>query len=382
MLKKFTFKADIRRKFMIFAIIPSFLLAISLLFFIVTIKEETIKEDHIKILKTIDYKLSSFYSDLSLLETMIIDSNNKDKNLFNDILRFNNHISSIIVFSKDGKMKKTYFNEKNNIDKNFNYFKTFDFPKLLDANKSTIGNAYTTSKTNEAFIPYLFENKGTIYLFNISLDYFKEFAKEIGEDDSSVKICIVDKNGACILNSLVPDSFDIKISFYNTPYSKAVLLNNEYQLIKLNDKYKNQTLRLTYANQKQSGWKIIVKDEYDKIYDGIRNILIIIALFILFLLIVTIITANKVAKNIVEPIESLILEIEDFANETEHFEETSTIKSKYYIFNVLIESFEKMKNDIIDREIELKNLNENLEEKTAQLELFNQTLQIRLQNED
>ena len=40
-----------------------------------------------------------------------------------------------------------------------------------------------------------------------------------------------------------------------------------------------------------------------------------------------------------------------------------------------------MKNDIIDREIELINLNEHLEEKTTQLETINQTLQIKLQSE-
>lgn len=116
-------------------------------------------------------------------------------------------------------------------------------------------------------------------------------------------------------------------------------------------------------------------------YEFIQNILLIVGIFIILLLIFVIITAKKVAKNIVEPVESLILEIQDFANETEHLDTTNSTESRYYIFNILIDSFEKMKDDIIDREIEFKNLSEHLEEKTTQLETMNQTLKIRLQSE-
>ena len=47
----------------------------------------------------------------------------------------------------------------------------------------------------------------------------------------------------------------------------------------------------------------------------------------------------------------------------------------------MIESFDNMKSDIIDRELELKNLNEHLEEKTAELKTINQTLRIKLETQ-
>ena len=242
-----------------------------------------------------------------------------------------------------------------------------------------MGDLYSFPKSDELYIPYIFEYNGTIYIFNIQLEYFNTYTKTLVGDDSSLRVCVVDKNGTYLVNSLNDSMVQNKISFLNTPISKAILVGEEYQLIKFSEK--NKTLRATYLNQKNTEWKIVIRDEFDKVYPFMQNTLLIIGSFLLFLFILAIIIAKKVARNIVEPVESLILEIEEFANETESFDISSNIKSKYYIFNVLIESFENMKSDIIDRELELKNLNEHLEEKTAELETINQTLRIKLETQ-
>jgi len=121
MQKKFTFKQDITRKFIIFAIIPSLLLSLFLLYVIVDLKENLLKESHIKVLKSIDYKITSFYSELSATENIIIKSKGKEKNIYDNILHFREYISSIVLVDKNGKIKKIYSNQKISFDKKFDY---------------------------------------------------------------------------------------------------------------------------------------------------------------------------------------------------------------------------------------------------------------------
>lgn len=379
MQKKFTFKQDITSKFIIFAIIPSLLFSLFLLYTIVDLKENLLKESHIQVLKNIDYKITSLYSELSLTEDMIVKEKGKEKNIYDNILNFREYISSIVLVDKNGKIKKIFSNQKIPFDKKFDYSTVFDLQTFLKTKKSFLGSLYSFPKSDQLYIPYIFEHNGTIYIFNIQLEYLSTYTKTLLAEDTSVRVCIVDNNDVCLVNSSNDSMVQKRIPFTNTPTSKAISIGEEYQLIKFSEK--NKTLRVTYLNQKNTQWKILIRDEYDKIYPFMQNILLLIGSFLLFLFILTIIVANKITRNVVEPVESLILEIEEFANETEFFDTSSNIKSKYYIFNVLFESFENMKSDVVDRELELKNLNEHLEEKITEIETLNQTLRIKLETQ-
>jgi methyl-accepting chemotaxis protein len=379
MQKKLIYKTDITRKFILFSIIPTFLLAVFLIFICIDLEEESLKETHIKLLKNIDYKMNSFLTELFEIEKIIVETNGKDKNIYNNIFKFREYISSIVLIDNDGKIKKIFSNQKVLFDKKFDYAKVLDLETFLETKNSVLGDVYVVEETNESYVPYLFEYNGTIYILNIKLEYFNDYLKALLGEDKSTLVYIIDKNGSCIVNSFSPEANKERKNFYKTATGKTTLLGKEYELLQFSEK--NQTQRVTYTIQKDTNWKLVVKDEFDKVYEFIQNILLIVGIFILILLIFVVITAKKVAKNIVEPVESLILEIQDFANETEHLDTTNSTESRYYIFNILIDSFEKMKDDIIDREIEFKNLSEHLEEKTTQLETMNQTLKIRLQSE-
>ncbi len=379
MYKKLIFKTDITRKFIFFSIIPSFLIVLFFMFVIVDLQENKLKETHINLLKIIDSKVNLFLDELSTIEQIIIERKGKNKYIYDDILKFKSYLSSIILLDTNGKIKNIYSSKEFKVDKKFDYTKIIDFKTFLETKKSVLGNIYVVEETNESYIPYLFEYNGTIYILNINLTYFNDYIKTLLDADNSIQVYIVDKNGTSILNSLNSDESKQKTSFYKTPTGKATLLGNEYELIKFSEK--NQTQRVTFINQRETEWKIFVKDRFDKVYNLVQTILLILGSFLILLFIFIIITAKKIAKNTVDPIESLILEIQDFANETEHQDTTNTTKSQYYIFNILIDSFEKIKEDIIDKEIELANIKEHLEEKTIQLETMNQTLKIRLQSE-
>ncbi len=379
MTKRLTFKVDITRKFTFFAIIPSVLIALFLILIIVDLKENSLKESHIKLLKSIDYKLTSLHEELISVEQIIAKSKGKNKFLYNDILYFRDYISSIALLDRNGKTKNIYSNSKVPLNKNFDYSKTLDLKNFLETKKSFLGDTYFCEEANEHCIPYIFESNKTIYIINIKLTYFNDFVKTLVGEDKFIKVCIIDKNGIYIVNSMSLEAVQDRNSFYNTPISKAILFDKEYQFVEFSQK--NKTSKVIYANQKETGWKLLVKDEFDTTYDFIQNILLGVVLVLILLFVIVIIVGKKVARSVEEPVESLIHEIEDFADETEYLDITSSIKSKYYIFNVLIESFEQMKNDIVDRELELKSLNEHLEEKTTQLELLNQMLQIKLESQ-
>lgn len=364
MEKQTILKQVIIRKFILSTIIPSFLLAIVLIYMLINLKENSIKETHANFLTAIDKHIKSFYEDkLILVETTIKEANKNDKYLFENILKLNSSISSIITLDSKGKIKKIYSYQNSFIDKKIDFKKQINLDSFLKTKQSFFGNTYSFSdKSTNFFLPYVFESKGTIYIINIDVDYFSSYIKSLLKNNSSIAVFLVDKNNLCIVNSFEEE----RLSPYTLATSKAILKNNQYELIKFSDK--NKTYRITYTNQQEIGWKIVVKDTYDQVLSYIQNILFFTIGFMLILLITTILIVKRFVRNIIEPVESLILEIEDFTHNIEYFEPTNIIKSKYHIFNTLIESFETMKNDIIDREMELKDLNEHLEEKTLQLE--------------
>jgi|GEM_PF-3848120 hypothetical protein len=364
MEKQTILKQVIIRKFILSTIIPSFLLAIVLIYMLINLKENSIKETHANFLTAIDKHIKSFYEDkLILVETTIKEANKNDKYLFENILKLNSSISSIIALDSKGKIKKIYSYQNSFIDKKIDFKKQINLDSFLKTKQSFFGNTYSFSdKSTNFFLPYVFESKGTIYIINIDVDYFSSYIKSLLKNNSSIAVFLVDKNNLCIVNSFEEE----RLSPYTLATSKAILKNNQYELIKFSDK--NKTYRITYTNQQEIGWKIVVKDTYDQVLSYIQNILFFTIGFMLILLITTILIVKRFVRNIIEPVESLILEIEDFTHNIEYFEPTNIIKSKYHIFNTLIESFETMKNDIIDREMELKDLNEHLEEKTLQLE--------------
>lgn len=364
MEKQTILKQVIIRKFILSTIIPSFLLAIVLIYMLINLKENSIKETHANFLTAIDKHIKSFYEDkLILVETTIKEANKNDKYLFENILKLNSSISSIIALDSKGKIKKIYSYQNSFIDKKIDFKKQINLDSFLKTKQSFFGNTYSFSdKSTNFFLPYVFESKGTIYIINIDVDYFSSYIKSLLKNNSSIAVFLVDKNNLCIVNSFEEE----RLSPYTLATSKAILKNNQYELIKFSDK--NKTYRITYTNQQEIGWKIVVKDTYDQVLSYIPNILFFTIGFMLILLITTILIVKRFVRNIIEPVESLILEIEDFTHNIEYFEPTNIIKSKYHIFNTLIESFETMKNDIIDREMELKDLNEHLEEKTLQLE--------------
>jgi len=385
MQKKVFLKNDLTKKFLLFSILPSLFLSIALVFFIINLKENTLAKTHIQLLKNIDYKLQSFYKELESIEKIIKDSHIKEKNIFNNVLKFKEYISSIVILNKDGSIKKIITSKELKNDYATHYKKDIDLEKITASKQSFLGDVYFFEATNEAFMPYVFKDNQNIYILNINLEFFNNYIKSLVGEDDTTRLCIVDKNGLCLVNSLDVRTVKNQTSFYDTAASKAVLIDDEYKLIQFTPKNSNETSRLTYANQKETGWKLVVKDETDKIYSVIEKIIFMFVVFMILLIFISIITAKRVSKNIVLPLESLTIQIQEFANDLEHTDTTEIPKSKYYIFTVLIESFLKMKNDIIDREMELKSLNEHLEErieeKTAELANLNKNLHLKVQEE-
>ena len=382
---KLTFKADITRKFMFFSLVPSFILALSLIFIIINLKENSLKEPHIGLPKSTDYKLHSFYTELEMIERIVRESSSSHPLVFNDILRFKTYVSSIVVLDMQGEIQKIHSKQEIKSHTRANYIKNINIKDFLATKKSFLGDVYFFEATNESYMPYIFEHKGSVYILNINLEYFNNYIKSLVGDDRSIRLCIVDKNGLCLVNSLDLNTVKNRASFYDTAASKAIPLGKEYELIEFKQLKDNEISRLTYSNQKETGWMLVVKDEGDKVYPLVRNIIVITGIFLLLISLLVVIISKKVAQSIVQPLENLIFGIQDFANDTNSDETKNSITSKYYIFSVLVDSFEKMKNQIIDREMELKNLNEHLEEKieekTALLEDANYHLKIKIDEE-
>jgi C4-dicarboxylate-specific signal transduction histidine kinase len=216
------------------------------------------------------------------------------------------------------------------------------------------------------------------------LEFFNHYISSLVGGDESIRLCVVDTNGLCLINSLDLNSVKSRESFYDKPAYEAIKGTNEYQLIKFYSSVLQTDVRLMYTSQKDTRWILVVKDEYDVIHSSLLYVALWIVSFLLIIVGISLLTSKRVSNNIIEPIEYLTHEIEEFAN-GKHKTDDLVFQSRYKIFSSLFASFMKMKQTINLRENELEELNENLEEKVAQktiaLQDLNKNLAKRVSSE-
>ena len=149
---------------------------------------------------------------------------------------------------------------------------------------------------------------------------------------SYMGISIIDKNGLYILDTANKFNVLNRNSFFTTDLYKNSIVNNlENELIKYSDEITNKNNYISYKKFNNLSWMIVVKENNNDIDQYIVNISFILLIFILIIAVISIMSAKKIAKSIVNPLEKLTLNINRFtSNHTCKMDEN--IKSKYKIF--------------------------------------------------
>jgi len=382
MRKDLTFKNDIRNKFWQFSILPIFFLSIIFMVFIYFTLEGTYERSHVRILKSFDYSLNSFFK--STLEKIeYIKDNNMDCTDMKFTISHNNEFESIIVLDKNGIVLQSYYDDENSSFKGFDFSNNRVFKKFIRNNKKPFfSNINFSPFSNKRVISYIFEYSDKIYMINLNIEGINKYIQYVNKTFEGQMI-VVDNNGKYIVNTTKSEINNE--SFYNTQLYTYIKNNqNEYKYIEFFNEYTQKDNYFTFMINKYTKWTIILIDNNDNLDDILIKIGILLAFFILVLSIITIIVASKVTHKTLDPIYEITDKMDKFANDITQSSYLSE-DIAYPMFRKIVRSFNKMQDKIILRENELVNLNTTLEEKvkdkTKQLEYVNKNLHKKVQHE-
>jgi signal transduction histidine kinase len=392
--RKVSFREDLRNKFILFAIVPIFLLGIFGSFLVYNAEEKTIIDNHNKLLVSVSNRIENFHSKLIFLTNAIKKELNSsittDEDIVEDTLAYDEDVYSVyeVNLTKNEVINvfKDSHEEKILLDKNIKKL----IKKAKFHNGDYLSDAYYLDNLGKVVISYTLKAKDDIYyIFNISLDRVFRFISSLAKDNKQ-SISIINKKGQYIFNSLHPEYVREKKNFFKTgAYYIAVKNANPFELTEFPANYKkgdnfwkgifDDDNFLTYTKEKNTNWLIVIRDFYDNLDPFLNKMLTIAVIFILISVTLTLISVKITTNKIMTPLEDLIAQINRFANGQKKNYLKIDQDNTYPIFASLINSFNNMQKKINQREEELENLNQNLEkivkEKTKSLEELNKNLE-------
>ena len=379
MSKTITFKSDLKKKLLLFSSIPLLLLSLILIGKMYIVLEDSDNIVHKKLLRSINYKLNSFYVNI-LEKTLFFSKHSKtiDGDLF---IKFNKELDSVLVLDKKGVVLTSISDKKINFFRGFDYSNKNIFKQFKETKEPFFSNIYFSTLTNKQTVSYIFENKDNIFIFNINIESIKSYIEYL-KDDSNLTIIVVDSYGKYVVNTT--SNYIPNIKFFSTyVYKKGILNKPELEYTEIYNEATAKDNHIMYLKNKTTKWTVLTIEHNDDVDSTILVLTLWISLFIIIILIIMKFRADSLSHNIVEPLEIIIDKMKYFAN-LEETQELST-SAKYPLFIQLEQSFNIMQNKIIDKDHNLRDLNNSLEEKvkeqTKKLKKLNNSLELRVQEE-
>jgi len=384
-MKNKTLQGAIFKRFIFIAILPLLLFITIFVFLIHSEKTDNLLQKQLNIISNVKYHLKEFNENVdNIAKTIKNNHAHNTEELLGDIVNFKQELNSIIVLDHNGRVQLAVTSHSIALFKGYDYSSKEIFKQFKSKQKSFFSDIYFSTTTNEPLISYIFKHKNKIYILELNMKFLKQYVMNLSNQHNKIDndIYIVDKNGLFILNSTNNNN---KQSIYNTQlYNQSIKNYPQNRLIEYFNQNTNEDNLLTYSRQKNTNLLIIVKQRHDTIDKYFLHLAIFIVFILLSIIIISLLIVKKMTKTIVLPITYVLNELTSLS--TKNITNNTVIpKIKYPIFTNLITTFFDMKNKIIQREEQLKQLNDNLEEevdsKTEELRQLNQSLESRVQAE-
>jgi signal transduction histidine kinase len=350
------FKKDLYRKFLIFSILPVVLLSLIFIFLIIKEKYDLILSEHINIIKNIQYNLNLFNQDIKAIPELLKDaSNDERKKLLADILKYKNSIDTIMILNKDGIIEEISSKTNIKVFEGYDYSQKPIFKEYMKVKHDFLSNIYFSNLVDVPLVSYVFESQNKIFVIELNLDFINKLVSNLNPSTiSDASISIIDKNGLYIIDT--SNNFNVKNrnSFFTTKlYKDNIAINSENNLIKYFNESTNKYNYVSYKTFNNLSWLIVVRENNNAIDEYIFNVSLILLFVILIIAFISIMSAKKIANNIVNPLENLTLSINKFSQD-HSFKIDEDIQSNYNMFKILIKDFKHMQQSILKNEQSLK----------------------------
>lgn len=300
----------------------------------------------------VESEVNKFLTQIYKLSAYLKNNYKEDFNLLKNIVDTNTNISSILILNKDGIIEDFYATTNLNIYKGFDYSKQDYFSEIKNDKKDYWSNVFLSTVDEEPSISYSFKLKDKVVVLMIKLKEVSDFISRFKNQDNTHMIKFFDKNGIIILN---PNNPDLVLQRFNQkrekifidlidklePYSFAIFYSNIFE----------QNRYGTYTSIDKTGWKIVTSESYDLILKSLNGIIFGIFFSVVAFILVAIILSLKISKRIFNSFDDLQ---QTTANIADGNYDISVRESYYSEFNILLNSFNKMKIKIDKREDSLE----------------------------
>ena len=330
-------------------------------------KLNIIEHNQKQILYQIESEMDKFLSKIYKISSYIKNNYNQDSNLLKNIVDTNTNISSILVLSKDGIIEDFYATTNLNIYKGFDYSNQ-EYFKGIKENNDYWSNVFLSTIDEEASISYSFKLSDKVVVLIVQLKEVSDFISRFKNQDNTYMIKVFDNGGTVILN---PNNPDLVLQRFNEKsqkvFSELIDILEPYQFNIFYSNIFEQEQYGTYTSIEKTGWKIVVRESYELILKSLNNIIFGMIFSMVTFIIVATFLSLKISKRIFRSFDDLQQTTASIANGNYNID----IRKSYYSeFNILLNSFNKMKIEIDKRE-------DSLEASLSSFKsLFNSTMEV------
>ena len=330
-------------------------------------KLNIIEHNQKQILYQIESEMDKFLSKIYKISSYIKNNYNQDSNLLKNIVDTNTNISSILVLSKDGIIEDFYATTNLNIYRGFDYSNQ-EYFKGIKENNDYWSNVFLSTVDEEASISYSFKLNDKVVVLMVQLKEVSDFISRFKNQDNTYMIKVFDNGGTVILN---PNNPDLVLQRFNEKsqkvFSELIDVLKPYQFTIFYSKIFEQEQYGTYTSIEKTGWKIVVRESYELILKSLNNIIFGMIFSMVTFIIVATFLSLKISKRIFRSFDDLQQTTASIANGNYNID----IRKSYYSeFNILLNSFNKMKIEIDKRE-------DSLEASLSSFKsLFNSTMEV------
>lgn len=314
-------------------------------------KLNIIEHNQKQILFQIESEIDKFLSKIYKISHYIKNNYNENSNLLKNIVDTNTNISSILVLSKDGIIEDFYATTNLNIYKGFDYSKQ-EYFKEIKNNRDYWSNVFLSTVDEEAAISYSFRLEDKVIVLMIQLKEVSDFISRFKNQDNTHMVKVFDNSGTIILN---PNNPDLVLQRVNEKsqniFSELIDILNPYEFAIFYSNIFEQEEYGTYIIIEKTGWKIVVRESYELILKSLNNIIFGMIFSMITFIIVATFLSLKISKRIFKSFDNLQQITTNIANGNYNI---ATNKTYYKEFNVLLNSFNKMKIEIDKREDSLQ----------------------------
>ena len=345
-----TLKANILLYFILFAIIPLMIGSSVVLYQMYKAKESSFTHRYAQILRQAVSESDDIANNIEYIGKYLKNNySNKNYYILNELIKTQKNISTIIILDNIGIIQNFKSSLKTNISIGFDYSNTDYFNKIKSGKKEYWSEVYLSQATGLPSISYSLRiDDNTICVLVVNLKSLHTFANKFKSTDNTTMVMITDNNGVFLAN---PDKME------SVAQREDILSSDLYKKFILK-KYVNKEIIFNINNTKYIGifgisnrlkWTIIVKENYNVVFDTFSTLILFIILFIIILVIISILFAFKLSKSILKPLDTLDKNMDDIA----HDKTIKSVKiSKYKEINKLSDNFLIMQQKIKDRENE------------------------------